>query len=291
MPASKNLAPEIRTVEADLGNVGVIYFKDVEFSRPNDYTLYLQILEPDKSGPGAVDASTHPETYPLVVFIQGSGWRKQSTHLTVPILSSIARRGYVVASLEYRPTSIAPFPAQVEDAQAAVRFLLEHADDYQVDQKNLFLWGDSSGGHSAFLASIRPALAPMVKGIIDFYGPTDLLVMSATSTPAADHDGPDSPEGMLLGGKRISQNPELARQASPLHVLQAETVVPPVLILHGDQDNVVAFEQSVALYEKLNALGKAVTFYCVKGGAHGGRQFWSEAVLGVVVEFLEQHRS
>ncbi len=280
---------EMRTIEADFSNVGVLYLKDVEFARKNDYPLHLQILVPDKPGAGGLGAPLRTERYPLVAFVQGAGWRKQDTHASLPALCSLVKRGYVVASIEHCPTAIACFPAQVEDTQAAVRFLLEHADAYRIDGKNLFLWGDSSGGHTVLMAGMQAEWAPRINGIIDFYGPTDLLMMSAASTPAADHDAPESPEGLLIGGKRVSENPELARQASPLHVLGMETPVPPVLVMHGSQDSVVDFRQSVVLVEKLKALGKEVSFYCVEGGDHGGSPFWSWAVLEVVADFMQQH--
>lgn len=239
-----------------------------------------------------------PDTFPLVVFVQGSGWREQQLGVALTSLTEFARRGYVIAVVEYRPSSVATFPAQVADTLTATRWLLDHAKDFDIDPGRVALWGDSSGGHTTLLAAAaghdpsftdEPDAPPVPFAcFVDFYGPTDLGRMDDEPTTVA-HNAAGSPESDLLGGGDLPTIPDLVRRADPRTYLTAERRLSPVFIAHGTKDRVVPFGQSVLVYEALRAAGQPVELVKVRGAAHGGPSFWTEELLDLVAEFLARH--
>ena len=200
--------------------------------------------------------------------------------------------------MQYRDTDIAPFPAQIEDTKTAISFLVEHHQDYQIDTKNIFLGGDSSGGHTAIMTGITAnqnileleefKYASSIQGIFDFYGPT--LVSEMQNEPSIqDHVTPTSPEGLLLGGVNVLEHKQEAYQASPLPYIKKDVNTPPILMIHGNKDRLVPFGQSVLLYNTLKENNKDVTFYCVEHADHGGAAFWNDQVLEITSTFLKEH--
>ncbi|MED1229852.1 alpha/beta hydrolase [Bacillus nakamurai] len=165
----------------------------------------------------------------------------------MPQLAEFAKEGYTVASVQYRGSKEAVFPAQLHDVKTAVRFLKANAPAYNIDPEKIGVWGDSSGGHLALMLGLTEGLkeyepsgehlheTSRVHAIVDWFGPTDLLAMSQYPS-VIDHDAPDSPESMLIGGA-IQENKEKALKASPLQYVHREA--PPILIMHGDQDGIV----------------------------------------------------
>lgn len=224
------------------------------------------------------------EKHPLVVYVPGSAWHRQNVWMGLDKARYFAARGFVFAIVEYRPSDIAPFPAQIEDAGAAVHFLLDNAEKYQIDGSKIALWGDSSGGHTVVSLAVRfPELA---RCVVDWFGPTDITEMSYYPS-AMDHHGADSPEGFLIGRKDVLKNPELARQTSPLTAFTPDGKLPPMLVMHGAMDNVVPYNQSVLLVEKLLACGKTVDFYRLEGSGHGTGGFTSEEALRTTLEWIK----
>lgn len=225
--------------------------------------------------------------HPLLVYVPGSAWHRQNLWMGLDKAQYFAARGFAFAIVEYRPTDIgAVYPEQIEDAKAAVRFLKEHAAEYGVDADRVAIWGDSSGGHTAVGVAI--AAPELVRCVIDWYGPTDIAKMNYY--PASmDHHGADSPEGLLMGGKNVLENPELAQNVNPINYISEDRPVPPTLIMHGSRDMLVPFNQSVRLYEKLKDCGKEVAFYRLEGGGHGSGGFLSEEAYGLVLEFVNKH--
>jgi acetyl esterase/lipase len=225
--------------------------------------------------------------YPLVVYIPGSAWHRQNVWMGLDKAQYFAERGFAFVIVEYRPTDIgAVYPAQIEDTKAAIRFLKEHSPEYGLDPDNIAVWGDSSGGHTAAIIGITEP--DIVKCVVDWFGPTDISVVNCYPT-AMDHHGADSPEGMLIGGKNVLENPELAQKANPLNYVSSDKPVPPTLIMHGSKDMFVPFNQSVRLYEKLKELGKDVTFYRLESGGHGSGGFLSHEAYGLVLEFIKKY--
>ena len=279
-PHSTLSAPGMITIEADLTPRYGTALLSVPYVERDGVPLHLQVLLP----PTPPDSDAR---HPAVLYVQGSAWFPQNLGQELPALADFTRRGYVVAVVEYRPSTVAPFPAQVEDAKAAVRFLRDHAARFHVDPARLALWGDSSGGHT----TVHTYLDPEPLGLrcaVDYYGPTDISVMN-TEPSIMDHRGPTSPEGMLIGGRPVLDSPELVAPTIAMNHVPTDRALPPLLIMHGSQDRLVPFGQSVLLYEALVAAGQPVTFYQLRGSDHGGPAFWQPAVLDIVDAFLRQH--
>ncbi|WP_150274412.1 alpha/beta hydrolase [Paenibacillus tepidiphilus] len=260
------------------------YRPDVVYATYGDVDRRLQIIMP-----GGGDCK-----FPLVVYIQGSAWRKQDVYAGLPNLSQIAAKGYVIASVEIRDTDIARFPAAVEDVKCAIRFMRRHAEEYGVDAERVAVWGDSSGGHLSLMTGLTigeynnglySEQPDAVNAVIDYYGVTDLLTLGKYND-ILDHDAADSPEGLFIGGK-VKEHTELAKQASPLHQ-DLDKALPPFLIIHGDSDGVVHINQSIEMYKALKAHGQNVLFYKVAGADHGPG-FWSPQVLDITAKFLSAH--
>ncbi len=224
------------------------------------------------------------EKRPLVVYVPGSAWHRQNVWMGLDKARYFAARGFAFAIVEYRPSELSPFPAQIEDAGAAVRFLLERSEEYRLDGSRLVLWGDSSGAHTVVSLAVRfPELA---RCVVDWFGPMDIIDMNYYPS-GMDHHGPDSPEGFLIGRKDVLENPELARRTSPLTGISPERKLPPMLVMHGSMDNVVPFHQSVLLVEKLRSCGQAADFYRLEGSGHGTGGFTSEEALQTTLEWVK----
>ncbi len=289
-PASEAKTEGMRELEAEFGTIACYYKHNVVYAQRDGIDLTLQIV-------GAFTGGQAEKRYPLAVFVQGSGWRKQDVYCNLPRLADFAKRGYIVAVVEYRPSEVAPFPAQVQDTKTAIRFLRKHADDYHILPDQVFLWGDSSGGHTALLAGLTAGEAALdtdlygeygcgVRAVVDYYGPTDIAKMNDVLS-TQNHCAADSPEGLLIGGLAVLEHPELTAPTVPMNYIRRGTPIPPVFILHGDKDRLVPFEQSVMLYDKLKEENKTAELYKLKGADHGGAAFWTDTVLDLVEGFLK----
>ena len=266
----------------------------VPYAEKSGRILHLQLVLP----PAAAPWST--ETYPLVVFVQGSAWREQQIGARIPTLAAVAERGYVVAFVEYRPSSVAGFPAQVRDVRTALRYLAAHAADFHIAPGPIALWGDSSGAHTAVLTALTSddpyfsdepidAPAPEIYAVVDYYGPSDISRMNEEPS-VQDHRAADSPEGLLIGGVAVLDNPELANQTVLMTHIGEGRTLPPFLVIHGSKDRLVPFGQSVMLVEALRAAGQNVTFYKLAAADHADPSFWKPATLDLVVDFIERNR-
>ena len=262
----------------------------IPYAEKSGRTLHLAVVAPAWS----------TETYPLVVFVQGSAWREQQVGARIPTLAAVAERGYVVAFVEYRPSSVAGFPAQVRDVRTSLRYLQEHAAEFHIEPGPIALWGDSSGGHTAVLTALTgddpyfsdepvDAPAPEICAVVDYYGPTDISRMNEEPS-VQDHRAADSPEGLLIGGVDVLDNPGLANPTVLMTHIGEGRELPPFLVIHGSADRLVPFGQSIMLVEALREAGQDVTFYKIAGADHGEPSFWKSATLDLVVDFIEGHR-
>ena len=285
-PKSPSFTNGMVSLSPRCARLSVRYLPDVPYRQRDGKDLKLQLLLPEPT----------PQKKPLILFIQGSAWHKQDLYASLPQLSLLAARGYVIASAEYTPSETAPFPAQLLDAKAALRFLRENRETYGFDPDRVFVMGDSSGGHTALMTGLTAGLPELeedpsqpstVNGIIDFYGPVDISKMN-DELSAMDHIQPDSPEGFLIGRKNVLENPELVFPTVVTNYISAEREIPPILIFHGSNDELVAFGQSCLLYEKLVSCGKEASLYQIEGAHHGGKEFWSDEVLDLVEDFIHR---
>lgn len=232
--------------------------RGIEFSRPEGDALLLDLYLP-----------AHPDgPLPLVIWVHGGGWSLGDKSFCPDLKRWFASAGLAMASIDYRLSGQAHFPAPLEDVRAAIKWLKDSGERYGLDRDAVGLWGASAGAHLATLAALT-ATGPedAVQAVVDGYAPTDLL-RSDEGAPKNGliHDCEDSAEAKLLGA-RPAEVPELARAASPLaHV---HSGAPPFLILHGDADLIVPARQSELLYEALASSGCEATLYTIKGLDHG----------------------
>jgi acetyl esterase/lipase len=291
-PEDQENSPGMKTLAACPDEWFLQYEHDVLYVTRDGLDLHLQVLRP-------VCADQRSRKFPCVLYIQGSGWMKQNVYFKLPVLAKLAQRGFVVAVIEHRPSAVAPFPAQLIDSKTAIRFMRKHAAEYNADPENIFISGESSGGHTALLVGVTEGLAALdsaeygefsahVNAVIDFFGPTDITKMNDVPS-IMDHIGPESPEGMLIGGKNVLENLDLAKKTNPINYVSKEHATAPILIMHGSKDRKVHFSQSVMLFEALKAAGKTVEFYKVSGADHGAPQFWTGQVLDIVEAFIRRY--
>ena len=231
---------------------------------------------------------------PLIINIHGGAFRMGSKEAGVPL--EYLARGYAVASINYRLSQHAIFPAQIEDCKAAVRWLRAHAAEYRLDPNRFAAWGSSAGGHLAamlgttgdtkqFDVGANLDQSSRVQAVVDYFGPTDFLQMDGHRPPnGMVHDPANSPESELIGGA-IQENKEKTEKANPITYITKNA--PPFLICHGDSDPLVPHHQSELLEAALKAAGVPVTFYTVKRAGHGG--FRDPKVPELTEEFLARH--
>lgn len=255
--------------------------RDLVYARVEGKQLRLDLYLPHPASAPA----------PTVVWIHGGAWRTGSKDKTPA--ARLSGRGYAVASVAYRLSHEAVFPAQIHDVKAAVRWLRANAREYNLDPDRFAAWGPSAGGHLAALLGTSGGVKELegtlgnleqssrVQAVIDFFGPTDFLQMDAAGS-TMQHDAPDSPESMLIGGP-IQVHPDKAARANPITYISP--AAPPFLILHGDKDFTVPHHQSVLLYEALKKAGASVRFETIRGAGHG---FSGPEIDRMVDEFLDR---
>ena len=235
------------------------------------------------------------ENHPLIIWIHGGAFRIGSKEGNAydPLPFAYVTEGYALASINYRLSQHAIFPAQIEDCKAAVRWLRAHAAEFKLDPNRFAAWGPSAGGHlvamlgtaghvAEFEVGAHLDLSSRVQCVVDYFGPTDFLQMDDQRLPdGMIHNTPDSPESELVGGL-LQENPDKVAAANPITYVTKDA--PPFLVVHGNQDPLVPYGQSVLLVEALQKVGADVTFYTVEGAGHG--RFTDLAIPKLTAEFL-----
>ena len=258
---------------------GVKRIANVEYNRPPTGALLLDLYLP---------ATPAAQPLPVIVWTHGGGWKNGSKE-NCP-LTWLAAEGYVVVSLDYRLSWAAKWPAQLDDARAAIRWLRTHATQYGLDAARFAISGGSSGGNLASIVGTAPAataetVSSRVGAVIDFYGASDVLTMpvNVPGPGKTEADLATSNGAKLLGGT-VRDRPDLARQVSPWHNITKDD--PPFLILHGDQDDQVPLAQSERLHARLREVGVPSEFHVLPGAGHGGKAFDTPEVRAKIRAFL-----
>jgi acetyl esterase/lipase len=271
---------------------GIVGDYDVKYVPDGDSAQVLDIFYPEKRA---------DKPQPLLVWIHGGGWQGGSkTHQ--PYVYQLAR-GYIIASIEYRFSQKALFPAQIQDCQAAIRWLRAHAKKYNIDPNRLGVGGASAGGHLAALVGVsggKNAFSPIggnedqsdrVQAVCDVFGPADFW----TVIKQAEEDknvkntlkwNNGDPYSKLIGGK-LGQDKEKCDAVSPAHYVSKDS--PPFLILHGDRDPLVPYAQSVELADLLARAGVPVTLQRLPGAGHGGPAFTQPAITRLADAFFDKY--
>lgn len=259
---------EVHHIKATGQEIYHVYKHDVVYVTRPEGERTLQMLVPE------VKPESAQQKYPTILYVQGSAWLKQDQYKRLSAMADLARRGFVTAILQYRESDLAAFPAQIQDAKTGVRFLRKHAEEYHIDVDNIFIMGDSSGGHTAVLAGITAGqdildtedyneFSCEVKAIVDFYGVTD--VRQKEDFPTTLNQGePDSPEGKLIGGNNVYEHPELSVPVTCANYVEKDTPIPPILMMHGTGDDTVSWRQSVRLYKNFVKKKKTLHSICWK---------------------------
>jgi acetyl esterase/lipase len=269
--------------------------RDIEYGTVDGVKLQLDIATPTTPGP-----------HPCVVCFHGGAWKAgnkshlsyQSRYLDVDfgsgkmsLLEWLARQGYVAVTVGYRLAPEHKFPAQIEDAKTAIRFLRKQANRYRLDPDRIAAMGYSAGGHIvALLGTTDPSVgfegslyreqSSKVNCVIDFFGPTDLSLYGVS-------------EGLVntvfkpLMGCRYSEKPDVYKKASPIeHVSKS---APPFLILHGTADILVPIIHSERFHEKLLSAGVKSELKTYSGAGHGWSGDSAKDSMQSVTQFLESN--
>jgi len=265
---------------------GMKEFRNLDYSGEGNSRQMIDLYVPE---------GDRAEPWPLVCWIHGGAWAKGSKKNAGQALI-LARLGkYAVASIGYRLTDEVQWPAQIHDCKAAIRFLRANAKTYQLDPDKVMVWGGSAGAHLATMLGVtdekdglegkigpHEKVSSKVIAVVNFFGPSDLVSMDKQGS-SMNHNGPNSPEGKLIGGA-ISENFEKAKSASPLYFVSKGDA--PILTVHGTKDRLVPYQQSVALDAAFEKVGVSSVMLTVEGAGHG-RGFGS-SVIKTVGDFLEQ---
>jgi acetyl esterase/lipase len=264
---------------------GVTRTGDIVFAEVDGRELMLDLYTP-----------TGAENAPVLIFAHGGGWARGSRE-RVPHIGLVPA-GYAIASVDYRLSGEAKFPAQIHDLKAAVRYLRANASKLGIDANRVGATGSSAGAHLAQLLGLTNGSAEHegdvgefdnvssdVSVVVSYYGASNFTTILDQSTeygygvraPALD---------ALLGGSPEAE-PELARLASP--IFYADASDPPMYLLHGDQDPQMPINQTHEIHGKYKSLGLPVHFEVVHGAAHGGELFYDHERTAMVQAFLDAH--
>ena len=231
---------------------GVALKREIVYDKVGKRALHILLARPNPLPKGDL---------PVVIYLHGGAWRNGSYQTLTEGAWQLATRGFAVASVEFRSSDDAVYPAQINDCRAATGFLKKNAKSYSLDAAKIGVYGISTGGH---LASLLALTSSSIKAAALESAPSDLLTLSEGAR--LDWDAPSSPLSRFLGGPPASKT-DAAKRASPL--FYADQYAPPTLLLHGDADEFVPVNQSEKLYQKLKAAGAQVEFRVFEGEGHG----------------------
>jgi acetyl esterase/lipase len=231
---------------------------------------------------------------PLVILIHGGGWWANDKYADLgymkKTIAELVSQGFALVSIDYRWSTQAIFPAQIQDCNRAVSFLYDNADEYGFDKKRFAVLGWSAGGHLASLLGLaknnkvanfympNTSKSFKIKAVVDFYGPSELIMLPK-------NDDEKSPESILLGATPLNR-PDLAKIASPVTYVDKND--PPFLIIHGEKDDMVSPKQSTLLNSWLNTEGVQNELIIVKDAPHYGTMFDVDDVRNKVIDFLKK---
>ncbi|MEQ1843064.1 MAG: alpha/beta hydrolase [Verrucomicrobiales bacterium] len=280
-------APKAFTLPA-----GIRMERDLAYIPDGDEAQRLDLYLPEQ---------TPEKPLPLIVHIHGGGWQGGSK-FPCPFIEMVLK-GYIVASVEYRFSQKAKFPAQIQDCQAAIRWLRANHEKYAIDPGKVGVVGGSAGGHLSALvgtsggAKIFPIVgghedqSDRVQAVCDIYGPADFTTVVAQA--AADTNVKNvfqfnlqkDPYSSLIGVPLEDQAKSQA--VSPVTYISEDD--PPVLILHGTHDALVPYAQSVQFAGALKAKGVPVWLQTLPGSGHGGPAFGKPALRQLMQSFFEKY--
>lgn len=239
---------------------------------------------------------------PLVVYLHGGGFRDGDEDEVGGLAPELLDAGYAVASVGYRLSDEAPFPAAPRDAKAAVRHLRAHASEYGLDPARFAVWGDSAGGNLAALVGLtgdrrtvldddalgNPGVPSSVRAVVDRYGPSDLAARANQGRDPGCRPSPaevDAYIAVYLGGPAPTV-PRVAAEASPITWVASAPRIPAFSIEHGTADCIVPVDQARTFAAALTAVGQRPDLRVLDGAQHGDARFDTELV-GPTIRWLD----
>ncbi|MGS0684475.1 alpha/beta hydrolase fold domain-containing protein [Nakamurella sp. GG22] len=243
---------------------------------------------------------------PVVVAIHGGAFAFGNRMSELNALTELLDRGWAVASVEYRLSGEAQFPAAVRDVKQAVGYLRSHSAEWNLDPAFFAAWGRSAGGYLSAMLGVttgqvtvfdEPSDDSGVQAVIDWYGPSDFLLMDTQFIEGPPdgqgpdvqvHDEPQSPESLFLGGP-IQQMRELAQQANPITYIRSAPQLPPFFLAAGTNDRLIPYQQTLILGAALREHGADVDLRLLTGAGHGDRRFEKELTSDVLNWLLTLH--
>ncbi len=226
---------------------------------------------------------------PCIVWVCGGAWLNMDKSLHLAYLTGLARKGFIIASVEYRTSNEATYPAPLQDVKAAIRYLRAHAGFYNILASRIGIMGDSAGGYLAAMAALHTDRMLDVGGYLycssevqaacPWYPPTDVTCFHYPTSEAAAA----SPESLLFG-KNVAANIEEAKAICPVSYVTPKA--PPFLIIHGTDDKTVPFSQGESLYNRLEEAGCDATLLAVNSADHADIHFFQKAVWDEVEAFF-----
>ena len=280
--------PEIRHVANNPSLQGLAEVaQNIVYSTATGTDISLALLRP-------WGAKERGDRLPLIVFVQGSAWTFPDIGYELAQMGWYAQNGYAVATVTHRNCLNGhPFPAYLQDVKTAIRFLRSHAEEYCIDKTRVCIWGTSSGGNTALLVGLTgddpafktleyPEESDAVRLVVECFGPTDLLKMVG-GREAGDAGIADIFHG-LAGGRDMGQ---VLWEMSPVNHLKPGADCPPFLLIHGDADDVVPYDQMVLMVHALLDQGADVRAVCVDGAPHEGT-FWSRELHDIILNYIRE---
>ncbi len=261
---------------------GATLLRNLQYThfQKDKHKLHLDLYRPEKfEGP-----------LPVVVWVHGGGWKNGSKDKCPA--TWLATNGFAVTSINYRLTDAGTWPDQINDCRAAVRWLKKNAHMYGLSTENYGVWGGSAGGHLVALMGTLPypkdeEISSKVKAVCDWYGPSDLLTMppNMVGNGRTEEDVANS-NGAKLLGVTVKDDVPKAKTASAYWQVSPDDSA--FLIMHGDKDPGVPIEQSWKLHRKLEEAGVRSKMHVVLGAGHGGKEFQTEEVRAMILEFFNR---
>lgn len=237
---------------------------------------------------------------PVIIWIHGGGWFTGDKERGVERIFGLVRSGFVGASISYRLSQEALFPAQLHDSKCAVRFLRAHASTHNIDPARIGVWGASAGGHLASLVAVTDrekalegergwaTFPSKVQAACSWFGPSDFNLMDEFPpgvTGAMPGRTAESAQGKLVGGA-IAERQDVVAMANPIRHIHSEC--PPVLLMHGAKDDYVPLASSERFHAALVEHGVQALLHVIKDGHHNA-YLWGDQHLQLAKEFFEWH--
>lgn len=266
--------------------------RDVGYGKVDGHELLLDLYLPALGNADKQHKAASNRKIPCIIFVHGGGWKGGDKKSARQNAAWLTEHGFAVASINYRLTNTAQWPAQINDCYEAVRWVRRNAEVYGIDPDRIGAFGTSAGAHLAALMGTRvfpgeESVSSRVQAVCDWFGPSELMTMPPNNIgngrTAADVANSN---GAKLLGATVREVPDLAADASPIDHVSRNSAA--FLIVHGDEDPGVPVLQSIRLHRKLVASGALSELHVVKGGKHGGELFRTNDVKQRVLYFFQR---